>query len=97
MTTHEDIYIDLLDRIIENEKALYGELAVTIARNTGELLVSDKGKVLEIHNTPKKIIQDLSYEYGKLDGTISKNYIDSIVSIYKTLHPDLDLPLSSKN
>jgi hypothetical protein len=95
MRPHEEIYIDILNRIIENEKSLYGALAISIARKVGKLMVSNSGKVLEISDEPINIIRELIAEYKKLDGTISMRSIECILSAYKARHPDLDLPPQS--
>ncbi len=92
MTTCDDIYIDLLNRIIENEESLYGELAFQIARRVSTLEISDQGKVLKISDSPVNIIRALMAEYEKFDGTLSKRFIEGILSAYKSQHPDIELP-----
>lgn len=89
---HNQIYQDLLNRIIEVEKDLYGKLAIRIASKVKELEISEKGKVMKIFGSPKDAIRNLVYEYEVLGGHLSKNFAEAIIKAYHKQYPNINLP-----
>lgn len=89
---YNQIYKDLLNRIVESQKDLFGNLAVTFARRVTGLEVSEKGAVLQILNPLENIINNLIYEYKALGGHLSHDMIVSIVEAYRKQYSDIKFP-----
>ncbi len=85
------IYQELLDRIIEGQKNLYGELAVKLAFKVKELEVSEGGNVLKISGSPKDAIRSILREYEVLGGKLSRALGEAVVRAYHNRYPDMDL------
>ena len=89
---NSQIYQELLNRIIEVEKDLYGELAIKVASKVKELEISKNGKVVKILGFPKDAIRNLLYEYEVLGGNLSKCVNEAILEAYRQQYPYINLP-----
>jgi hypothetical protein len=89
---NQKIYHELLDRIIEVEKDLYGELAVKVASGIKELEISGNGKVVKISGVPEDAIRNLLHEYEVLGGKLSKHLNEAVLEAYRKQYPHINFP-----
>ncbi len=89
----QEVYNDLLTRIIENEQSFYGNLAIDILRKVNGLDISDEGKVLTMSGDFKSTIYGIITEYKKFDGDLSLNIIKNIIEAYRSSYPGVDFPV----
>lgn len=86
------IYQELLDRIIEVQKDLYGKLAIKTAAKVKEIEISGNGKVVEISGSPEDAVRNLIREYTALGGKLSKSANEAILEAYRRQYPSINLP-----
>ena len=83
-------YLALSSEIIAKQAVILGpDMAISKARNVPELVIDDKGKVIDIKGNPGEVLQKLIDEYVELSGEIVKNALSSIFAkypVYKKLN-----------
>ncbi len=89
---HNQVHQELLDRIIEVEKGLFGKLAIKVASKVQELEISEEGKVVKISGSPEDAIRNLIYEYEVLGGHLSKYMAGAVLKAYRKQYSNMNLP-----
>ena len=89
---YDPIYLELLNRIIEIGKDLYGELAVKVASRIKEIEMSGDGKIVKILGLPENAVRNLLCEYEVLGGNLSKHLNEAVLEAYRKRYPDINLP-----
>ena len=92
MNESDRIHKELLARIIEAAKDLYGELAIKIASRIEVLEVSGEGSIVKISVPPENVIRNLLCEYETLGGKASKNLNTAILKAYRKQYPAMHFP-----
>ncbi|MEK7061803.1 MAG: hypothetical protein AAB957_00915 [Patescibacteria group bacterium] len=82
-------YMTLMSEIIAKQSIILGpDIAILKARNVSELIMDDKGKVIEIKGESAIALQKLINEYVELSGMIVKNALGSIFEKYPDIKKD---------
>lgn len=80
---NRDKYKSLISEVIAKESVILGpDIAILKARNVPELVISDKGEVIDVKGNPDEAVQKLIEEYVNLSGLIVKNVTKSIFEKY---------------
>lgn len=83
-------FIALINEIVQKQAVILGpEIAILKARNVPDLVVDEKGKVIDVQDSQmEKALQNLIDQYVELSGAIVKNALGSIFSKYPTIKQD---------
>ena len=82
----QDQYQLLMSEIIAQAAVILGpDIAVLKARNVAELVIDNRGKVLDIKGEPSEVLQKLIDEYIALSGLIVKNAMKPIFEKYPSI------------
>jgi hypothetical protein len=92
MTQESDkISQELINRIIEAEKDLFGEVAVLYARKVKGIEISGEGRVLKLSESPESIVIGLVLIYEELGGRLGRHLSESVIAAYRKNYPTLTL------
>lgn len=91
-----DLYEQIVDRIIKEQEAIIGPLAVDQAKRVRGIFISGDGNV-KIEGDNKDIIEHLVSQYAKLFGKTSVQVCKQAIEPIKDKIPSADLPDILKN
>ncbi len=79
-------YKSLIGEVIQKQAIILGpQMAIARAKRVQELVISDKGVVLEITGDPQVVVQKLIDQYVELSGLIVKNALSSVFVKYPSV------------
>jgi len=88
----EQVYKEVISRIIQKQVELLGSLAVLKASTVGGLEIDDQGGVISITGVPFIIIHNLLLKYEEIAGRAATMSSKMVVADLKTKYPGLELP-----
>ncbi|HZE86731.1 MAG TPA: hypothetical protein VE090_00855 [Methylomirabilota bacterium] len=86
-----DIFAQVAEKIIKNQEAIIGPIALEQAKKIAGLEVSNSGNV-KINGNEKGVLTDLVKQYAKLFGQASIEVCKEAVREIKTKIPNNELP-----
>lgn len=66
-----DIFAQIVDKIIKEQEAIIGPIAVEQAQKVSGIKVDDSGSNVSVEGDKKSILENLVKQYGKLFGPAS--------------------------
>ena len=88
---NEQVYKEIIEKILENKIKLFGNFAVYVAKATPGLELDDYGKVISISENPKEVIHYLLLKFEDKAGKVSTILDRRFIAELKSKHPELEL------
>ncbi len=88
----EQIYREIINRIIEIQMRLMGGLGLKIVKNVENLQLDNAGKVVKITDDPILVIQNMLMKYEEIQGDAAATMCKIAILELVKEHSDLKLP-----
>jgi len=88
---NEQVYKEIIEKILEDKIKLFGDFAVYLAKTTPGLKLDDYGNVISISENPKEVIHYLLLKFEDKAGKVSTILDRKLIAELKNKHPELDL------
>lgn len=87
-----DKYVELIEKMIKEEKRIVKDVAIKEARDIQGVIVDDEGNVLELEEDGSEVFKNIYHRYRELGFGTVKLVIKKAISPILEENPELDVP-----